>query len=78
MTDAWSKIEVALINLVKDLKVNDQIVFIKDNLGVKQLKVEEIEKNKRKILKAKKGEEVGIKIPFRVSKNTEVYLLKER
>jgi U32 family peptidase len=78
VTHYYPKIEVALINLVKELKINDEIVFIKNNLGVEQLKVREIEKSKQKILKAKKGEEVGIKIPFRVSKNTEVYLLKKR
>ncbi len=78
VTHYYPKIGVALVSLVKDLKVNEEIVFIKDNLGSKQLKVDELEKKKKKISKAEKGEEVGIKIPFRVSKNTEVYLLKKR
>jgi U32 family peptidase len=78
VTHYYPKVGVVLVNLVKDLKVNDEIVFIKDNLGSKQLKVDELEKKKKKISKAEKGEEVGIKIPFRVSKNTEVYLLKKR
>ncbi len=78
VTHYYPKIGVALINLVKDLKVNDEIVFIKDNLGVEQLKIKELEKSKKKILKAKKGDEVGIKISLKVSKNTEVYKLKKR
>jgi U32 family peptidase len=78
VTHYYPKIGVALVRLVKDLKVNDEVVFIKDNLGVEQIKIEELERNKKKILKAKKGEDVGIKITFRVTKNTEVYLLKKR
>lgn len=78
VTHFYPKIGVALISLVKELKVSSEVVFIKDNLGVKQLKIREMEKDKRNIMKAKKGDEIGIKIPFRVSKNTEVYLLKRR
>ncbi len=74
----YPKIGVALIAAVKELKVGDEIVFVKNNIGIKKLKIEEIEINKKNVLEAKKGEEFGVKIPFRVSKNTEVYLLKKR
>ncbi len=57
------------------LNVGDEIAIIGNTTGIKSLNIESIEINKKKISKAKKGQEVGIKIPkgTRVRKNDEVY-----
>jgi U32 family peptidase len=78
VTYYYPKIGVALLKLSKDVGVGEKIVFIGEKIGSKEMIVKEIEKEKKKIKKGEKGEEVGIKVPFRVTKNTEVYKIKKR
>jgi U32 family peptidase len=78
VTHYYPKAGVVLVKLAKEIKTKDKLVFIGKNVGVDQITVEEIEINKKRVEKAKKGDEIGIKISREVKKNTEVYVLRER
>ncbi len=72
----FTKIKVTIIKLVSELKVNDEIIIIGKTTGLKKSKVRHIEINKKSVQKAKKGEEIGIKLS-KVRKNDEVYVIKK-
>ncbi len=74
----FSNIGVSVIKLSRDIKKGDEIVFVDEKNGVQKMIINEIEVNNKKRFSAKKGEEIGIKTPFKVYKNTEVYKLKKR
>lgn len=74
ITHYFDKVGVAAVKLVSELKVGDEISVIGDLTGIISSKVERIEMNKKSIQKAKKGNEIGIKLP-KVRKNDEVYVL---
>ncbi len=73
VTHFYPKINVALISLKKELKISDNIIFISPSIGLRELRVEEMEINKKKIKLAKKGNEIGIKVDFNLKKGDEVY-----
>ncbi|MDO8528460.1 MAG: peptidase U32 family protein [Nanoarchaeota archaeon] len=70
----FDKVGVAAIKLNSELKIGDEIIIIGDLTGIISSKVSRIEINKKIVSKAKKGSEVGIKLP-KVRKNDEVYVL---
>lgn len=72
----FSNIGVGTIQLVSDLKVGDNISIIGKTTGIKNTFVESMEIKNQKVNFAKKGQEVGIKLPF-VRKNDEVYVIKK-
>lgn len=72
----YPKVKVATIKLVSNIKVSDSIVVIGKTTGIKNSKINSIEIKNKKISKAKKGDEVGIKLPL-VRKNDEVYIIKK-
>ncbi|MCW8965154.1 MAG: U32 family peptidase [Candidatus Pacearchaeota archaeon] len=74
ITHYYPKVGVATLKLVSNLEVGNKIVVIGKTTGVINSKIESIEIKNKKITKAKKREEVGIKLP-RVRKNDEVYIL---
>ncbi len=74
----YDKIGVASIKLVSDLKVGNKIVIIGQTTGIVNSKINSIEKNKKNIKSAKKGEEIAIKVPKKVRKNDEIYVLKKK
>ena len=74
----YPKKKVALIRLVNSVKKNDEIVLIHEKTGIDKMKIQEMEINNKKIDSASKGQEIAIKIPFKVFKNTEVYKLKKK
>jgi len=76
VTHYFKKIKVATIKLVSELKVGDEIIIIGKTTGLKKSKIEHIEINKNSIQKAKKGNEIGLKLPL-VRKNNEVYIIKK-
>jgi len=76
VTHYFDKSGVAAVKLVSELKVGDKIVIIGNTTGIIHSKIESIEIKNSKVEKAKKGDEVGIKVS-KVRKNDEVYLLKE-
>lgn len=74
----YPKVGTVAISLVNDLKEGDDIVFISDKIGSKQLKVSEIQFENKRISKAKKGQKIAIKSIFNIPKNSEVYKLKRK
>jgi len=68
----FPKIQVATIKLVSELKVGDEIVVIGKTTGLEKAKVERLEIKNKSVKKAKKSQEVGLKLPL-VRKNDEVY-----
>lgn len=76
VTHYFDKVGVAAIKLVSDLKVGDNIVIIGSTTGIVHSKINSIEIKRIKVEKAKKGDEIGIKLP-KVRNNDEVYLLKK-
>ncbi len=74
----YPKAKTASIKLVSSLKINDKIAVISDKAGMEEMKVNEMQIKNKKIKKGRKGEEIAIKFPFQVFKNSEVYKIKKR
>jgi len=64
--------QVAAILLKNSLKIGDNISIIGNTTGIENCKISSMEKNKKQIQEAKKGDEIGIKIPL-CRKNDDVY-----
>lgn len=77
ITHYYPKVNVATIKIqTGELKVGDEISIIGNTTGLENTKIERMEIQNKEILIAKKGQEVGLKLPF-VRKNDEVYVIKE-
>ena len=72
----FDKANVAAIKLVSELKVGEKISIIGKTTGIINSKVDSIEVKNKRVDKAGKGQEIGIKVPEKVRKNDEVYLIK--
>jgi putative protease len=69
------KVGVALIKMYAgEIKEGDEIYLYNDNSAIKRIKIESIEKNSKKISIAKKGDEIGIKMP-KCKKGSDIYLI---
>jgi putative protease len=76
VTHYYPKIQVATIKLVSKLKSGDKIIIIGKTTGIQNAEVEYMEMNHLPIKAAKKGDEIGLKLP-EVRKNDEVYILEK-
>jgi putative protease len=74
VTHYFTKIKVATIQLVSELRIEDKIIIIGKTTGIIKSKIKHMEINKSSVQKAKKGDEVGLKLPL-VRKNDKVYKL---
>jgi len=74
VTHYFDKIKVAAIRLSAPIKVGDQIRIVGGEVDFKQ-KVSSMEINHQKINKAKKGEEIGLKVKERVREGYRVFKL---
>jgi U32 family peptidase len=72
----FDKVNVAAIKLVSELKIGDKISIIGNTTGIINSKIDSIEIKNKKVEKAEKGNEIGIKVLEKVRKNDEVYLIK--
>lgn len=72
----YPKIFVATVKLVSDLRIGDEIIVIGKTTGLVKSKIKRIEIKNKFVEKAKKGDEIGIKLPL-VRKNNEVYVIKK-
>jgi putative protease len=70
------KISVALVKVSSPFNLGDEIVVIGERTGIINSKIERLEINKKSVSNAKKGDEVGIRLP-RVRKNDEIYVVSE-
>jgi len=74
VTRYFPKAKVAAIQLVSELKINEEIVIIGNETGLVKSKVKRIEIDNNPVNSGKKGQEIGIKLP-RVKRNDEVYVM---
>jgi len=77
-THFYPKVGAVSIKLVKNLKEGDDIVFIGEKIGSYQLKVLEMELKNKRVISAKKGQEITVKSSFIIPSNSEVYKLKRK
>ena len=71
----YKKISVAEIMIQKGpLKYGDTLLFIGKSFPLRQIDVKEIERNHEPVREARKGEMVGIKVPFAVKAKEKVFL----
>lgn len=73
----FDKAEVAAVKLVSELKMGDKITIIGNTTGIVHSKIDSLEIKGKSVEKAKKGDEVGIKVPELVRKNDEIYVIKK-
>ena len=73
----FDKLGVATVKIVSELNIGDKIVIIGNATGIIHSIVKSMERLRKPVKKAKKGQEIGIKLP-RVRKNDEVYVIKKR
>ncbi len=74
----YPKIKVALLRLRGRVERGDEIAVFGEKSGVEHLTIKEMEKDKKRVSKAKKGEEVGIKVDFKPKIGDSVYKIKKR
>lgn len=72
----YDKLGVGTIKLVSNIKVGDEICIIGNTTGIEKTRISSIHINGKEFKNAKKGDEVGIKIPL-ARKNDEIYLIKK-
>jgi len=71
----YKKINVGLLKInTGNLKLNDNILIIGKTTGLKRHQIKSMQINHKLVKKARKGEEVGIKMPF-CRKGDEIYLI---
>ncbi len=73
----FDKAEVAAVKLVSELKTGENISIIGNTTGIVNSKIGSLEIKGKSVEKAKKGDEVGIKVPELVRKGDEVYVIKK-
>lgn len=78
VTHFFDKISVAALKLKAPLKSGDTIVF-RNNAGedIFEQKIDSIQIEHESVKKAKKGDEIGIKVGQKVHENNEAYLVEK-
>ena len=61
----------------RGIKIGDEIYILSKERTIQRVKIESIEVDNQKVSFAKKGSEVGVKLPL-CSKGDEIYLIKEK
>lgn len=75
----YNKIGVAEIKLqCGNLKIGDKIMVQGPTTGVKEMVISSLERNRKRVMLAKKGQGVAIKIGFKARKNDKVFLQTSR
>mgnify|MGYP001614732940 CR=1 FL=1 len=73
VTDYFTKVEVAAVKLSGSLKIGDRIRIRGSTTDFEQ-EVESMQIDRKTVQKAKKGDEIGIKVNDRVRRNDKIYL----
>jgi putative protease len=76
VTHYYNKISVAIIELVSEIEVGEMVRFWGKKTDFSQ-RIESLQKNHQNILKAEKGEVVGVKVEQEVEEGDEVYKIEE-
>ncbi|MGB9763057.1 MAG: translation elongation factor-like protein [Minisyncoccia bacterium] len=75
ITHYYDKIQVAIVELTSDLKVNDNIHIKGNNTDFNQV-VTSIQKEHQNVSSASKGEMIGMKVDQKVKEGDEIYLIE--
>jgi U32 family peptidase len=74
----WQKAGAATVKMFSGrIKAGDEIYLISKNRAIKRFTVESLEKDGKSVESAKKGEEVGIKLP-RCSIGDDIYIIRKK
>ncbi len=74
----WPKVEAASVKMHSGmLKVGDEVFLMSDKEAIKRVRVESMEREGKEVSIAKKGEEVGIKLP-KCPRGTLIYKILKR
>jgi len=76
VTHYYNKISVAIIELESEIEVGEMVRFWGKKTDFSQ-RIEFLQKNHQNILKAEKGEVVGVKVEQEVEEGDEVYKIEE-
>lgn len=76
VTHYYNKISVAIIELASEIEVGEMVRFWGKKTDFSQ-RIESLQKNHQNILKAEKGEVVGVKVEQEVEEGDEVYKIEE-
>lgn len=76
VTHYYNKISVAIIELESEIEVGEMVRFGGKKTDFSQ-RIESLQKNHQNILKAEKGEVVGVKVEQEVEEGDEVYKIEE-
>ncbi|HOM68184.1 MAG TPA: translation elongation factor-like protein [Candidatus Paceibacterota bacterium] len=76
VTHYYNKISVAIIELESEIEVGEMVRFWGKKTDFSQ-RIESLQKNHQNILKAEKGEVVGVKVEQEVEEGDEVYKIEE-
>ncbi len=76
ITHYYSKINVAIVKLSASLKIGDKIHLKGHGIDFEQT-VSSMQIEHQNVEKAKKGEEIGLKVDQKIREGDEVYLVKE-
>ncbi len=71
----YPKVNTGLIKLSGNLRIKDKIAVIHEKIGVEEMIINEIKKEGKIVKKANKKDEITIKFPFKIFKNSEIYKL---
>ena len=74
VTHYYDRLQVAIVKLSSPIKVGDHLRYQKEDREHEE-EVVEMQSEHQVIEKAKKGEEVGIKVSQKVKKGDEVFLI---
>ena len=72
VTHYFPKVEAAIIKLEDNLQIGDRVKFKRDDQEFEQ-NVESMQIDHKDIQKAKKGQEIGVKVDQKVKEGWEVY-----
>lgn len=74
VTDYFAHVDVAALKLTFDLRVGDRIKIMGHTTNFEQ-EVESMQISNKSVEEAKAGDEIGIKVDYRVRKHDKVYLI---
>jgi len=73
----YSQVGVATMKVCSPFKSEEEIVIIGKTTGIIKTKINQLEVKHKPVKSAMKGQEVGIKLPKKVRKNDEVYVVRK-
>lgn len=73
VTHYYDKIGVAVLELISELKVGDKIKFVRGGEDLFEQEVTSIQKEHETVERARKGDDIGLKVSQEVKDGAEVF-----